>query len=159
MVWLDLLPPNTDLRTVCEDLLVDQVAGLYDTDTKTMCIPSPPPSVTNRPRANIRPKKPEDLSGLDTAIVFAHEYTHALEDQYWPIDNPKDKESRGLHRRRHRPQLPGGRLRHPPDDRGDPRRIGERKPGRLCLVWNLLHSGFGEFAMDYARPGLEKSRR
>ena len=95
MVWLDLLPPKADLRTICEDLLVGDVAGLYDTETKTMCIPSPAPVATNRPAGKHPPqKKVEDLSGLDTGIVFAHEYTHALEDQYWPIDPPELHESR-----------------------------------------------------------------
>ena len=75
MVWLDLLPPKADLRTICEDLLVGDVAGLYDTETKTMCIPSPAPVATNRPAGKHPPqKKVEDLSGLDTGIVFAHGY-------------------------------------------------------------------------------------
>jgi hypothetical protein len=158
MAWLDLMPPNTDLRTVCEDLLVDQVEGLYDSDSKTMCIPYPPPIVTNRPAGkHPPPKKPGDLSALDTGIVFVHEYTHALEDQYWPFDSPEDQESQdstdadnarsflleGSATRLMVEALPAG--------------FERDKPGAYVLVWNLLHSGLGEFAMEYVLSRAWKS--
>ena len=74
---------------------MDQVAGLYDTETKTMCIPSfqntnQPAGQTTKAAAR---KKMEEIPGSDVAIVFAHEYTRWLDDQYWPLDEPKDKDA------------------------------------------------------------------
>jgi hypothetical protein len=158
MVWLDFLPPNTDLRTVCEDLLVDQVAGLYDTDTKTMCIPSPSHIDTSRPPGkHPPPKKLDDLAGLDTQTVFAHEYTHALEDQYWPIDDPKDKESQASTDAdiAHSFLVEGSATRLMIE--ALPAELESRKPGTYAMAWNLLHSGLGEFAMNYMLSQAWKS--
>jgi len=158
MAWLDLLPPNADLRTVCEDLLVGQVAGLYDSDTKTLCIPAPSQTATNRPAGkHPPPKKPEDLADLDTAIVFAHEYTHALEDQYWPIDPPKDAESRTSSdtdaARSFLVEGSASRLMI----EALPAEFERDKPGTYVIVWNLLHSGLGEFAMNFILSQVWKS--
>ncbi len=146
MVWLDLLPRGADLRLVCEDLLVDQVAGLYDTDTKTMCIPVPTHSPTNRPSAK-SPTKTDDSDQLDTAIVFAHEYTHALEDQYWPIDNPKDKETEAFSdsdtARSFLVEGSATRLMI----EAIPAEWEKEMPGTYVPVWDALHSGFGEFVI------------
>jgi hypothetical protein len=158
MVWLDLLPPQADLQTVCEDLLVGQVAGLYDSDTKTMCIPAPSHIETNRPVGKHPPQKElEELSGLDTAIVFAHEYTHALEDQYWPIDPPKDDETQ--------PSTDTDTARSFLVEGSATRLMVEAlaaeferdKPGTYVVVWNLLHSGLGEFAMNFILSQVWKS--
>ncbi|MGO8674414.1 MAG: hypothetical protein ACLQVX_00935 [Limisphaerales bacterium] len=158
MVWLDLLPPNADLKTICEDLLVDQVAGLYDTETKTMCIPSTPVIATNRPPGkHPPPKNIEDLAGLDTEIVFAHEYTHALEDQYWPIDPPKDKESRAsTDADTARTFLVEGSATRLMIE-ALPAEFDGRSPGTFAVAWNLLHSGLGEFAMNYVLSRAWKS--
>ena len=158
MAWLDFLPPKTDLRTVCEDLLVGQVAGLYDSDTKTMCIPAPSRIETNRPAGkHPTPKKLEDLSGLDTAIVFAHEYTHALEDQYWPFDPPKDQESQtSTDTDTARSFLEEGSATRLMVE-AIPAEIESRKPGTYVIVWNLLHSGLGEFAMNFILGQVWKS--
>jgi len=158
MVWLDLLPPNADLKTICEDLLVDQVAGLYDTDTKTMCIPSPSLLGANRPAGkHPPPKKLDDLAGLDTEIVFAHEYTHALEDQYWPIDPPKDKESQASTdsdiARTFLVEGSATRLMI----EALPAEFESHKPGTYAIAWNLLHSGLGEFAVNYLLSQAWKS--
>jgi hypothetical protein len=158
MVWLDLLPPKTDLRTVCEDLLVDQVAGLYDTDTKTMCIPSPSLMDTNRPAGKRLPqKKLDDLAGLETETVFAHEYTHALEDQYWPIDDPKDRETQASTDSdiAHSFLVEGSATRLMIE--ALPAELESRKPGTYAMAWNLLHSGLGEFAMNYLLSQAWKS--
>src|SRR5947209_6827351 len=40
MAWFDMLPPNTELKSVYATFMIDQVAGLYDSETKKMCIPS-----------------------------------------------------------------------------------------------------------------------
>jgi hypothetical protein len=39
LAWLDMVPPQTDLKSVCADLFVNQVIGLYDSEAKEMCIP------------------------------------------------------------------------------------------------------------------------
>src|SRR5208337_2197670 len=84
-----LVPPETDLKAVYADFVADQVAGLYDSDAKEMCIPSIPVGTTNTGKKAAE-KKLEAISAEMDDIVLAHEFTHALEDQYWPIDDPKD---------------------------------------------------------------------
>jgi len=70
---------------------VDQVAGLYDSDAKEMCLPSFPNGTTNLGK-KVAEKKLEAVSDKIEDIVLAHEFTHALEDQYWPIDDPQDRD-------------------------------------------------------------------
>jgi len=73
-VALGLLPADIDLRQVYLDLLGSQVAGFYDTDTRTM---------------NVIPLTGDDpgqrLSLLEQTI-YAHEYTHALQDMHFDLD-------------------------------------------------------------------------
>ena len=83
LAWLDMVPPQTDLKSVYADFLVDQVAGLYDSDAKEMCIPSFSSGTTNLGKKAAE-KKLEAISSEMDDIVLAHEFTHALEDQYWP---------------------------------------------------------------------------
>src|SRR6267154_3986342 len=52
LAWFDMVPPHTDLKSVYANFMVDQVAGLYDSDTKTMYIPSFTTGSTNRVKAN-----------------------------------------------------------------------------------------------------------
>ena len=47
MIWLDVLPPGTDLKKASAAFAVDQVAGLYDSDTKEMYIPVFSTATTN----------------------------------------------------------------------------------------------------------------
>ena len=66
---LGLLPPGTDLLQMEVDTLQGQVAGFYDTDTKSLTV--------------------LDTDGqLDVAsrITLAHETDHALQDQRWGLD-------------------------------------------------------------------------
>jgi len=76
LAWLDMVPPHTDLKAVYADFLVDQVAGLYDSDTKEMCIPSYSGGATNLEKKAAQ-KKLEAISGEMDSIVLAHEFTHA----------------------------------------------------------------------------------
>jgi hypothetical protein len=155
MAWLDLLPPKADLKTICEDLMVEDAAGLYDTDTKTMCVPAPSPAAATPP-ADKRPaqKKLDELAGLDTGIIFAHEYTHALEDQYWPFDDPKQKQSHAsTDADTARTFLEEGSATRLMLE-ALPAELAGREPGTYILVWNLLHSGAGEFAMNYVLSRL-----
>ena len=77
LAWLDMVPPDTDLKAVYADFLVNQVAGLYDSETKEMCIPSFPSGTTN-PAKKAAEKQLEEISAEMDDIVFAHEFTHAL---------------------------------------------------------------------------------
>lgn len=73
-VALDLLPPDLDLRAVYLTLLGQQVAGFYDTESQVM---------------NVIPLVGDDVGdalSLTEEIIFVHEYTHALQDQYFDID-------------------------------------------------------------------------
>lgn len=73
-VALGLLPEDIDLRAVYLNLLGSQVAGFYDPDTQMM---------------NVIPTVGDDVGqelSLTEQIIFVHEYTHALQDQYFGLD-------------------------------------------------------------------------
>ncbi len=162
MVWLDLLPPGTDLKAACANLMVDQVAGLYDSDTKEMRIPTsqaPARKPAAKPPEKKLRQKLERFSGLDSSIVFLHEYVHALEDQYWPLDDPEERDT----------DKQGS------SDRGDahsflvegtatrlmveafPMEIERAQPGAYIAAWKLIHSGLGEMVLDFAFKQIWKS--
>lgn len=67
-VLLDLLPAGVDLFDAIIDAYSQAVAGFYDDDTDKMYV------VSDTPR----------LDSLGKA-VFVHEYTHALQDQYFDL--------------------------------------------------------------------------
>jgi len=72
-VALGLLDPAIDLREVYLTLLGAQVAGYYDSDTRVM---------------NVVPASgamADDLS-LSEQIIYVHEFTHALQDQFFGLD-------------------------------------------------------------------------
>lgn len=155
LAWFDMLPPNTDLKSVYATFMIDQVAGLYDSDTKKMRIPSFTVENTN----HVKPdqKQLEKLgSGLDN-IVLAHEFTHALEDQYWAIDDPKDDDESGSTDRgtAHSFLLEGSATRAMAE--AVPAQSSGRSAGTYFLMWNLLHSGLGEFVLKYALLDAWKS--
>jgi hypothetical protein len=68
-VALELLLPDIDLYTLTLDLYSEQIAGFYDNDTDQMTVV-------------------DDETGLDALdkIVFAHEYTHDLQDRFLGLD-------------------------------------------------------------------------
>lgn len=66
-VLLGLLEPDLDLHQAILDLLTDQIAGFYDTDTQTFYIADWIPDSMQRP-------------------VMAHELMHALQDQHFDLD-------------------------------------------------------------------------
>src|SRR5262252_6361908 len=90
LAWLDFVPPGTSLKTAEADFLVNQVAGLYDSVTKEMRIPAYSAGTTNAGRKAA--ERLEEFSLAMDNIVLAHEFTHALEDQYWSMDDPKDED-------------------------------------------------------------------
>ncbi len=72
-VALGLLEPDIDLREVYLTLLSSQVAGYYDSDTRVM---------------NVIPTSGEmtDSLALTEEIIYVHEFTHALQDQFFGLD-------------------------------------------------------------------------
>src|SRR5690606_23013873 len=65
--------PDVNLRDVYLELLGAQVAGFYDSDTKMM---------------NVVPTSgllSDDLT-LTEEIIYVHEFTHALQDQFFGLD-------------------------------------------------------------------------
>ena len=68
LAFLGLLPDGTDLESVLLSVLSEQVGAFYDEKNSHLVVFSDRPS----------------SSGLDTMIV-AHELTHALDDQYFPL--------------------------------------------------------------------------
>ena len=156
LAWLDMVPPQTDLKSVYADFLVDQVAGLYDSDAKEMCIPSFSGGTTNAAKKAAE-KKLEKLSSEIDDIVLAHEFTHALEDQYWPLDDPKDHDSKAStdHGTAHDFVSEGSATREMIEV--IPAQWGRGSPERYFRLWNLIHSGLGEFGLNYALNGAWKS--
>jgi len=69
MSALELIPPDLDLYQMTNDLMEEQAAGLYDPDDKTFYV------LTLKGR----------IGPLEKAI-FAHEYTHALQDQHFDLE-------------------------------------------------------------------------
>jgi len=156
LAWLDIIPPHTDLKSVYADFLVDQVAGLYDSETKEMCIPSFLGGTNNAGRKAAE-KKLEEISPEIDNITLAHEFTHALEDQYWPIDDPKDQDAKASTDRgtAHSFVLEGSATREMTEV--IPAQTSGRSPRTYFLLWNLIHSDLGELALNYALSDALKS--
>ena len=64
-----LLDPDFDLYTFYIDLLSEQIAGFYDQETKEMVV-----------------VQGESFGGPER-LTYAHEYTHALQDQNYDLEN------------------------------------------------------------------------
>ena len=156
LAWLDMVPPQTALKSVFADFLVDQVAGLYDSQAREMCIPSFSSKTTN-PRKKAAEKKLEHISNEFDNIVLAHEFTHALEDQYWPIDDPRDNDRMASTDRgtAHGFVLEGSATREMIEV--IPAQVGSESPTSYFLLWNLIHSGLGEWVLNYALSDVWKS--
>jgi hypothetical protein len=67
-VAFELMEPDVDLYNLLIDLQTEQVAGFYDPDTKEMYV-----------------VKGDEEPGALERSVFAHEYTHALQDQHFDL--------------------------------------------------------------------------
>jgi hypothetical protein len=156
LAWLDMVPPHSDLKAVYADFVVGQVAGLYDSETKEMCIPSFSSGTTNVGKRAAE-KKLEAISPEIDDIVLAHEFTHALEDQYWPLDDPKDHDTKASTDRgtAHDFVSEGSATREMIE--AIPAQWGRGSPDRYFLFWNLIHSSLGESVLNYALSGVWKS--
>jgi hypothetical protein len=73
-VALGLLEPDVDLREVYLSLLSAQVAGFYDTDTQVMNVIPTSGALT-------------DSLSFTEEIIYVHEFTHALQDQFFGLDS------------------------------------------------------------------------
>lgn len=67
---LGLLAEGESLAAITEELLGDQVAGFYRTDTRELY-------VVSRSGGRV---------GVEEKVIFAHEFTHALQDQHFPLE-------------------------------------------------------------------------
>lgn len=72
-VAFDLLPADLDLVDSLQTLLVAQIGGYYDTDTKTMNT------------LLITGGELTDRLPLLEQIIYVHEFTHALQDQHFDL--------------------------------------------------------------------------
>jgi hypothetical protein len=156
MIWLDVLPPGTDLKAASAAFAVDQVAGLYDSDTKEMYIPSFSTVKTNVPKAAAK-KEAEKFSSFSDGIVLDHEFTHALEDQYWPLD---DTNQAALHestdRSTARSFLAEGAATRIMIE-AVPAQLEEEVPGLYPTAWNVIHSGLMELVFNLTLKHVWKS--
>ena len=83
-VALDLLPADVDLQAVYLNLLNSQVAGFYDPDTETMNVI---PAVGNDVGASL---------SFTEQVIYVHEFTHALQDQYFDLNSLMTPEIQSL---------------------------------------------------------------
>lgn len=74
MAAFDFLPPDFDLYTFTRDLYSEQIAGFYDPDTDEFVVISD-----------------DDELDASEQLTHAHEYMHALQDQYYVLDLDNDE--------------------------------------------------------------------
>lgn len=70
----DMVPSDYDLVSELTTLYGDQVAGYYDTETEIMNV------------ILSSGEQPEDRLPFLDRVIYAHEYVHALQDQYFDLD-------------------------------------------------------------------------
>ena len=156
MIWLDMLPRGTDLKKSSAAFAVDQVAGLYDSDTKEMYIPVFPTPTTNVLKQPAR-KEIEKFSTFTDDLILAHEFTHALEDQYWPLDDTNAvARQESTDRSTARSFLAEGSATRIILE-AVPAQLEQDSPGIYPTAWNVLHSGLAELVLDLALQHAWKS--
>jgi hypothetical protein len=155
LAWLDMLPAGTSLKAAEADFLMNQVAGLYDSVTKEMRIPAFSSGITNAGR-KASEKLKESFVEMDK-LVLAHEFTHALEDQYWPIDDPKDDDLQASTDRGTAHSFLTEGLATRVMIEAVPANIERDAPGNYFFLWDLIHSGAGEFVLRHALQSVWKS--
>jgi hypothetical protein len=155
LAWLDVVPKGTDLKAAYANFFAEELAGLYDTDKKEMCIPFSTAD-TNSTR-NTAEKKLQDIYSGVGDIVLAHEFTHALEDQYWPLDTPEDNDrSISTDRGTAHAFVSEGSANRQMIEAIPAQSVGDA-PAPYFLLWNLLHSPAGECLVNNALKGSWKS--
>ena len=160
LAWLDLVPPGTDLQAVETGLFVGEAAGFYDSDTKEMCIPSFSAAQTNgwkNPARKTVKQEADRYTAIGDDIIFAHEFTHALEDQYWPFDDPSaDSRRESTDRDAARSFLAEGAATRIMIE-AIPALEAQDIPEFYPPTWNALHSGLVESLLDLALGSLWKT--
>lgn len=153
LAWLDYVPPHTDLKQVEADFCADQVDGFYVDDLKQVCIPVASLANTNAHYSSRTNVITPDLDG----IVLSHEFTHALEDQYWPLDDPKDNDERPSTDRgtAHDFVAEGSATREMTEAMPD--QFAGGSPDSYFMAWNFLHSDPVEAAVDHVCRGFWKA--
>jgi hypothetical protein len=76
LVLLGLMEPEVDLEETLVDLDTGRIAGFYDTDDKVFYVVA---------------EEDEKLT-VQEELTFAHEYTHALQDQHYGLTNIDDEQ-------------------------------------------------------------------
>lgn len=71
LVALGLLKPGQDLESIMIEVLTEQIAGSYDTETEEITIVAG-----------------EELGSAGNEITMSHEVCHGLQDQNFDLDNP-----------------------------------------------------------------------
>ena len=156
MIWLDVLPPGTNLKDASTAFAVDQVAGLYDSDTKEMYIPSFSMGQTNVLKHPVK-KEVERFSTFTEGLILNHEFTHALEDQYWPLDDPNEAaRQESTDRSTARSFLAEGSATRVMIE-AVPAQLEQTTPGTYPAAWNVIHSGLMELVFDLALKHVWKS--
>jgi hypothetical protein len=156
MIWLDVLPPGTDLKQASAAFAVDQVAGLYDSDTQEMYIPTFPTPGTNVLKHPAK-KEVEKFSTFTDDLILDHEFTHALEDQYWPLDDTNAvARQESTDRTTARSFLAEGSATRIMLE-AVPAQLEQGAPGSYPVAWNVLHSGLAELVLDLALQHAWKS--
>jgi hypothetical protein len=148
LAWLGMVPPEINLKSAYGEFFVAQVAGLYDSDSKEMDIPVVSTGSTNRPKGVAEKKLPAVAPAIDS-LVLAHEFTHALEDQYWAIDDSKDHDTQASTDRgtAHDCLSEGSATRVMIE--AIPAQWTPGAPTFYLLLWNLIHSGTGEWVLAH----------
>jgi hypothetical protein len=79
-IAFDFLPEGTDLLALYKDLLGDQIGGYYDPETKEMNV------------VLLSGNRPGKTLPVLEQITYSHEFTHALQDQYFGLEAFVDEE-------------------------------------------------------------------
>jgi hypothetical protein len=142
LAWLDMIPPHTDLKAVYAEFCAEEVDGFYVSEDKNICIPmsSAPTNAA---------KKIAQGATIYGNIVLAHEFTHALEDQYWPLDDPEDENDKLSTDRgtAHQFLAEGSATREMIED--IPSQLADGNPYAYFGLWNTMHSGPAEMALEH----------
>ncbi|HEX2620278.1 MAG TPA: hypothetical protein VHL11_09030, partial [Phototrophicaceae bacterium] len=79
-IAFDFLPAGTDLLQLYVDFLGQQIGGYFDTETKEMNV------------VLLSGKRPTHTLPVLEQITYSHEYTHALQDEYFDLSGFIDEE-------------------------------------------------------------------
>jgi hypothetical protein len=148
LAWIGIVPHGIDLKSAYGEFFVAQVAGLYDSDSKEMDIPQVSTASTNHEK-RVAEKTVQAMAPALDKMVLAHEFTHALEDQYWAIDDPRDHDTQASTDRgtAHDCLSEGSATRVMIE--AIPGQWAPRAPTGYFLLWNLIRSGTGEWILGH----------